>query len=65
MPGIYGSKQTEPEGIAEGQGLFTTAINLGFQVYKSEWTEVAWLCEYAVILCMTINKLKKIGLDVM
>ena len=27
VPGIYGSKQTESEGIAQGQGLFTTAIN--------------------------------------
>ena len=27
MPGIYGSKQTESEGVARGQGLFTTAIN--------------------------------------
>ena len=27
MPGIYGSKKTESEGIARGQGLFTTAIN--------------------------------------
>ena len=28
VPGIYGSKQTESEGVAQGQGLFTTAINL-------------------------------------
>ena len=27
MPGIYGSKQTESEGLARGQGSFTTAIN--------------------------------------
>ena len=26
-PGIYGSKQTEFEGIARGRSLFTTAIN--------------------------------------
>ena len=27
VPGIYGSKQTESQGVAPGQGLFTTAIN--------------------------------------
>ena len=27
VPGIYGSKQTESESVAWGQGLFTTAIN--------------------------------------
>ena len=27
VPGIYGSKQTESEGVDGGQGLFTTAIN--------------------------------------
>ena len=27
VPGIYGSKQTEPEGVARGRGLFTTGIN--------------------------------------
>ena len=27
VPGIYGSKQTESEGVARGRGLFTTAIN--------------------------------------
>ena len=27
VPGIYGSKQTESEGVAQGRGLFTTAIN--------------------------------------
>ena len=27
VPGIYGSKQTESEGVAQGQSLFTTAIN--------------------------------------
>ena len=27
VPGIYGSKQTESEGVARGRGLFTTAID--------------------------------------
>ena len=27
VPGIYGSKQTESEGVARGRGLFTKAIN--------------------------------------
>ena len=27
VPGIYGSKKTESEGVARGRGVFTTAIN--------------------------------------
>ena len=27
VPGIYGSEQTESEGVARGRGLFTTSIN--------------------------------------
>ena len=34
VPGIYGSKQTESEGIAQGRGVFTTAINPGHLCYN-------------------------------
>ena len=34
VPGIYGSKQTKSQGVAGGQGSFTTAIISGHLRYN-------------------------------